>query len=93
MTYYSLKAEKNNIGKTNLELLQTLLDKLKLCQRALGLGYIGENQLIATTQRAWCRVFELEFVLFTLATTFEELFSKLQSSIIIHNNRNAANTL
>ena len=49
MTYYSLKAKKSNIGKTNLEVLQTLLDKLQLYQRDLGLGYMGKNQLIATT--------------------------------------------
>ncbi len=92
MTYYSLKAEKNNIGKANLEVLQTLLDKFQLYQWALRLGYMGENQLIATTQRAYRRVSELEFVLFTPATTFEELFSELWSSIITHDKRNAANT-
>ncbi len=92
MTYYSLKAEKSNIGKTNLEVLQTLLDKLQLCQRALGLGYMGENQLIAATQKACRGVSELEFALFTPATTFEELSSKLRLSIITHDNRNAANT-
>lgn len=31
MMYFSLKAEKNNIGKTNLEVLEALLDKLQLC--------------------------------------------------------------
>ena len=77
LTYSSFKAEKSNIGKTNLEVLQTLLDKLQLCQRALGLGYMGENQLIAATQRACHGVSELEFTLFTPATTFEELSSKL----------------
>ena len=49
MTYSSLMAEKSNIGKTNLEVLQALLDMLQLCQRALRLVYMGENQLIATT--------------------------------------------
>ena len=92
MAYSSLKAEKSNIGKTNLEVLQALLDKLQLCQRALGLGYIGENQLIAATQRACRGVSELEFALFTPATTFEELSSKLRSSIITYDNHNAANT-
>ncbi len=92
MTYYSLKAEKSNIRKTNLKVLQTLLDKLQLCQRALGFGYMGKNQLIAATQRACCGVSELEFTLFTLTTTFEELSSKLRSSIITCDNRNAANT-
>ena len=92
LTYFSFKAEKSDIGKTNLEVLQTVLDKLQLCQRDLGLGYMGENQLIAATQRACRGVSELEFALFTPATTFEELSSKLRSSIITHDNRNAANT-
>ncbi len=77
MTYSMLKVEKSNIRKTNLEILQALLDKLQLYQRALGLDYMGENQLIAATQRAYYRVSELEFVLFIPITTFEELFSKL----------------
>ena len=77
MTYSTLKVEKSNIGKTNLEVLQALLDKLQLCQRALGLGYMGENQLIAATQRVCRGVSELEFALFTPTTTFEELSSKL----------------
>ena len=91
MTYSSLKAEKSNIGKTNWEVLQALLDKLQLCQRALGLGYMGKNQLIATTQRECRGVPKLEFALFTPTATFKELSSKLQSSIITNNNRNAAN--
>lgn len=77
ITYFSLKAEKNNIGKTNLKVLQILLDKLQLCQRALRLGYIGKNQLIAAIQKVYHRVFKLEFTLFTFAITFEELFFKL----------------
>ena len=52
---------------------------------------MGKNQLIAATQRAYHRVSKLKFTLFTPATTFKKLFSKLQSSIIIYNNRNIAN--
>lgn len=44
-----LKVEKSNIEKTNLEVLQTLLNMLQLCQWALELGYINKNQLIAAT--------------------------------------------
>ena len=91
MTYSTLKVEKSNIGKTNLEVLQALLDKLQLCQRALGLGNMGENQLITAIQRACRGVPKLEFALFTPATTFEKLSSKLRSSIMTHDNRNAAN--
>ncbi len=53
---------------------------------------MGENQLIAATQKACRGVSELEFAQFTPAITFEKLSSKLRSSIIIHDNRNAANT-
>ena len=91
MTYFSLKAEKSNIGKTNLEVLQVLLNKLRLYQQTLGLGYIGKNQLIAPTQRVCREVSKLKFALFTPTTTFEELSSKLQSSIMTHNNRNVIN--
>ena len=77
MTYSKLKVEKNNIEKTNLEVLQALLDKLQLCQWALGLGYMSENQLITAIWRAYRGVPKLEFALFISATTFEELFSKL----------------
>ena len=52
---------------------------------------MGKNQFITTIQRAYHRVSKLEFILFILTTTLEELFSKLQSSIITHNNRNVAN--
>ena len=64
---------------------------MQLCQQALGLDYMGENQLIAATQRECHGVSELEFALFTPTTTFEELFSKLRSPIMTHNNRNAIN--
>lgn len=77
MTYLSLKAEKSNIRKTNLEVQQAILNKLQLCQRALGVNYMDNNQLIAAIKREFRRVSELEFELFTFATIFEELFSKL----------------
>lgn len=77
MTYLSLKAEKSNIRKTNLEVQQAILNKLQLCQWALGVDYMGNNQLIAATKKEFYRVSELELELFTFATIFEELFSKL----------------
>ena len=91
MTYFTLELVKSNIEKTNLQVLQVLLDKLQLCQQALGLDYMGKNQLIATTQRLCYGVSGLEFAVFTPVITFKKLFSKLQSSIMTHNNHNAAN--
>lgn len=79
-----------NIGKNNLEVLSTLLDKLQLCQQTWRLRYIGENQLIDATQRVYCGVFKLEFALFIPTTTIKEISSKLRLSIITYNNRNAA---
>ncbi|KJZ72275.1 hypothetical protein HIM_01308 [Hirsutella minnesotensis 3608] len=63
------------------EILQALLDKLQLCQRALGNSYGGEDQLISTTIRACRGVPELEFALFVPAMTFEGLSSQLRSSL------------
>ena len=77
MMYFSLKVEKNNIEKINLEVLQALLDKLQFCQWALEIDYMGKNQLIAAIQRVCHGVSKLEFALFTPITTFEELSSKL----------------
>ncbi len=91
MTYSILKKKKDYIGKTNLDVLQALLDKLQLCQQALEFDYIGENQLIAATQKVYYRVYELEFALFTPITTFKEFFFKLQLFIITYNNRNTTN--
>ena len=49
MTHFLLKAKNSNIEKTNLKVLQALLDKLQLYQQALKLDYIKKNQFIATT--------------------------------------------
>lgn len=52
---------------------------------------MSKNQLIAITQKVCYKIFKLEFALFILITILEKLFSKLQSSIITHNNYNIAN--
>ena len=91
MTYSTLKAKKNNIKKSNLEVLQVLLDKSQLYQQALGLDYKGKNQLIPTIQRAFHGISKLKFAFFTLVTTFEELSSKFQFSIITKDNCNTTN--
>lgn len=91
MTCFMLKTEKINIRKTNLEVLQILLDVLQVCLWALRLDYISKNQIIATSQRACRGVSELEFALFIPTTIFEKIFSKLRSSIMTHKNCNAAN--
>ncbi|KAM4067357.1 DUF1421 multi-domain protein [Hirsutella rhossiliensis] len=72
---------KESPEKPLCEILQALLDKLQLCQRALGNSYGGEDQLISTTIRACRGVPELEFALFVPAKTFEGLSSQLRSSL------------
>ncbi len=69
-----------------------LTRQVAVMSTGFGLGYTSKNQLIAAIQRACRGVSKLEFALFTPTTTFEKLSSKLRSSIITHDNRNAANT-
>lgn len=83
MTYSTLKVEKNNIRKINIEVVQALLNKLQLCQQVSSLGFIGKNQVITAIQRVCDVVSKLKFALFTFTTSFEKLFFKLESSIII----------
>lgn len=80
-TYQTIRREKANHDKDPEEILQILLRRLPLCQRALGAGYAGETQLVTTTLRACRGVPELDQALFTPARTFEALSSQLRSSI------------
>jgi len=89
LTFHSVKISTEAIGKSNQQVLQILLKKMRLCQRALGPGYMEEHVLIHAVMRACRGVPELEFALFTPATTFEELASKLRSSIATYENRKA----
>ena len=81
-TFFSIKAE--NAGKSDLEVLQIMLDKLSLCQRALGPDFRGEQQLISAVHRACRTVPQLQHALFEPATRFEDLASKLRASVGTH---------
>jgi hypothetical protein len=72
---------RENSEKTLQEVLRILLDKLALCQRALGKDYEGDAQLRTTVMRACRGVPELELALFKPAPRCEEMFSDLRSSI------------
>jgi hypothetical protein len=61
--------------------LQILLDKLQLCQRALRKNFKGKDALRITVINAYCRVPKLKIALFKLALICEELFLDLQSVI------------
>ncbi|KAI1430907.1 hypothetical protein GGR50DRAFT_700807 [Xylaria sp. CBS 124048] len=82
--------QNKNAGKTDLEVLQLLLDKLSLCQRALRQEYCGEHQLISTVHRACRNVPQLQHALFEPSYRFEDLASKLRTSIGTHENLKGA---
>jgi hypothetical protein len=75
------KVRRENADKTLPEVLEIMLDKLQLCQRALGYQYQGEYALRTTVITACRGVKELEFALFKPPISCEELFSDLRSSI------------
>lgn len=77
-TFVSMKA--GNTDKDNMAVLKLLLDKLRLCQRALGPSYSGDHQLVNQTITACRGVPELEAALQRPARTFEALASDLRSS-------------
>jgi hypothetical protein len=66
------------------EVLQILLDKLQLCQRALRKNFEGEDALRTTVINACRRVPELEMALFKPANICEGLFSDLRSAVETH---------
>ena len=81
MSFNGVRTAPENSGKSLQEVLQILLDKLTLCQRALGDEYKGEQQLQTTVLRACRGVPELKFALFKPAQKCEALFADLRSSI------------
>ncbi|KAI6249905.1 hypothetical protein HI914_02027 [Erysiphe necator] len=87
-TYYTnwititfTKIRQENSEKTLQEVLQILIDKLELCQRALGQNYAGEEVLRTAVIMACRGIPELKNALFKPAKCCEELFSDLRSSI------------
>ena len=83
ITFNSIKQNKVNDGKKgdDLSVLEILLDKLQLCQRALGPDFSGEQHLIMAAVRA-CRD-EQAFTqaLWVPASNFENLSSQLRQSL------------
>jgi hypothetical protein len=67
--------------KTLYEALNLLLNKLQLCQRALGKKFMGEDALRTNVIRACRGVPELKQALFKSARGCEKLFSDFRSSI------------
>src|SRR6266516_5383117 len=84
------KTRQQNPDKDLYEVRRTMLDKMQLCQRALGAGFAGENNLRTAVINACRGVRELEHALFKPALNCEELFADLRSSIETHLSRTTA---
>jgi hypothetical protein len=82
------RTRQDNPDKTLPEVLETLLDKLQLVQRALGEGYQGETALHTAVARACRGVPELEFALLNQKSTCEALFADLRASLQVAMDRN-----
>ena len=76
-----IKVRRENPNKTLHEVLDIMLDKLQLCQRALGRQYMGEYALRTTVITACRGVKELEMALYKPSLECEVLFGDLRSSI------------
>ena len=87
-TYDRTRAE--NIDKKPAEILEMLLDKLQLAQRALGEGFQGEIPLHTTVVRACRGVPELEPALIHQKPTCEGLFSDLRAALNVAIDRKTA---
>ncbi|KAF1936666.1 hypothetical protein EJ02DRAFT_506416 [Clathrospora elynae] len=76
-----IKVQRENPDKNLHKVLDIMLDKLQLCQRALGQQYIGEYALQTTVITACRGMKELEMALYKPPVECEVLFGDLQLSI------------
>lgn len=83
ITFNSVKQCQVNDGQKDddLSILDILLDKLQLCQRALGPAYSGEQHLIMAAVRACRDVRAFTQALWVPASSFEDLSSQLRQSL------------
>jgi hypothetical protein len=70
-----------HFNETFYEALDLLLNKLQLCQRALGKEFMSEDALRTNVIRACRGIPELKQTLFKSGRGCEELFSDLRSFI------------
>ena len=76
-----VKVRRENPDKTLQEVLDIMLDKLQLCQRALGQQYMGEYALRTTVITACRGVKEFAMALYRPSLECEVLFRDLRSLI------------
>ncbi|RKF64554.1 hypothetical protein GcC1_131018, partial [Golovinomyces cichoracearum] len=86
MTFRTMVADPSQHGKSKAEVLTALLDRLQLCQRALGESFAGDLQLKINTERTFKGVPDFEMALYDPPSTFEALASKLRSSLKVATN-------
>jgi hypothetical protein len=79
--------KQKNPDQTLHQALDHLLDKLQLCQRALGPAYAGKNILRTTVIRACRNSPELKIALYKPARVCKKLFANLRFAIEIMLNR------
>jgi hypothetical protein len=84
------KMKHEHADKTLHQAFEHLLDKLQLCQRALGPEYTGKDNLQTAVIRACRSSPELKIAFFKPARLCEELFADLRSFIEIVLNRSTA---
>lgn len=83
------RCKQENPDKDLHAVLEIMIDKITLAQRALGPSFAGEVQLHTAVVRACRGQPELEQALFSLKPTCEALFSDLRSAIQITADRQA----
>lgn len=84
-----VRTRQDNPEKTLPEVLETMLDRLQLVQRALGEGYQGEIALYTAVARACRGVPELESALLHQKPTCGALFADLRASLQVAMDRNS----
>ncbi len=58
-----IRTKLKNPSKTNKEALETILEKLQVCQRALGPEFRYKKHLIIVTIRVYKGVYKMEFII------------------------------
>ncbi|KLU93222.1 hypothetical protein MAPG_12159, partial [Magnaporthiopsis poae ATCC 64411] len=87
-----VRTQRENPDKTLPEVLEIMLDKLQLVQRALGDGYQGEINLHTAVARACRGVKEFEHALMTQKGTCEALFADLRASLQVTMDRQGSSS-
>jgi hypothetical protein len=81
--------KQKNPDQTLYQAFDYLLDKLQLCQRALGPAYAGEDALRTIVIRACRNLPELEIAFYKPARVCEKLFADFRSAIEVVLNRSS----